>query len=79
MGSLVLDSKPQIVLRNKKEAPGSHPVHKSPLGVVGLLRGLIPTSTGTSGWPSECLQLDHVAVIQSFIVYALDQLPISIT
>lgn len=48
--SVTLASKPQIVPRRKVAGEG-HPAHRSHLGLVGLLRGLIPVSTGASGWP----------------------------
>lgn len=70
---------PQIILGNEKVARVGHSAHMSPLGLLRSLKGLILISTGASGWPSEYLQVDRVAEIQSLTVYFLDQLPISIT
>lgn len=68
---------PQIVLTKEKVA-GQVTLPLRAIWDRSGRRGLLPLSTGASGWPPEYLQVDHVAVIQSFTVYALDQLPISI-
>lgn len=61
------DSRADLKLSKRQEGGQGHSGPVSPKGTV-LFRH--------SGWDSEPLQLDHVAVIQSFTVHALDGLSI---